>query len=529
MIDLTLIKKAIAHTQAGRIDEAKEIYEGLLKNNPDNADLLSIIGLFYVNIGNFDKAVEILKKACSIKETLGTVSALGFAEFERRDYEKAAEYLEKSLEFGENPDIYNKLILSLFEMKCYKKAVEFAEKMYSLYPDDYRAVSNKIKAMTQSGELLEAHKLCAEAIKKNPDISVLWFQLGFLKELIFSDDKQARECYKVASELGNPDADYNIAVSCMKLGEFDDAEKYYKKMLEKFPNDVDTMTSLGMCYLTQKRFKEGYDLFFKRDKSFLNDKTNRPWNVGDKIEDEVVVMCDQGFGDHIQFIRYIPFIPAKRIQVAAPKTLKGIFSENYPNIEFIDYDKINPEIQSIRVTDLAYILGMDFEHIPFSDGYLKSEKALIKNEKLKVGLCWEAGNAGIRTMINRTIHIMCFEPILNLENIQVYSFQVGDTLGGCEKYPGMINLGKDFKDFSDTAKALKAMDVLISVDTSVAHLGGALGVKTYLLLPYASDWRWFRDTKTTPWYNSVEIFKQTDHISWEEPINNIIKKLKEQK
>ena len=89
----------------------------------------------------------------------------------------------------------------------------------------------------------------------------------------------------------------------------------------------------------------------------------------------------------------------------------------------------------------------------------------------------------------------------------------------------MINLAKDFKSFSDTASALKAMDVVVTVDTSVAHLAGALGVKTYLLLPYASDWRWFCDTKTTPWYKSVEIFKQQDMISWEGEIDEVISRL----
>ena len=166
MIDLDLVKKAIALTKSGKTDEAQNIYERLLKDNPENPDLLSIFGLFYVNIGNFEKASEILLKACNIKETLGTLSALGFAEFERKDYEKAAEYLEKSLLFGENADIYNKLIMSLFEIKYYKKAVEFANKMYELYPDDYRAISNKIKALTQSGKLIEAHELCVNAIKK---------------------------------------------------------------------------------------------------------------------------------------------------------------------------------------------------------------------------------------------------------------------------------------------------------------------------------------------------------------------------
>ena len=91
----------------------------------------------------------------------------------------------------------------------------------------------------------------------------------------------------------------------------------------------------------------------------------------------------------------------------------------------------------------------------------------------------------------------------------------------------MINLAKDFKNFEDTAKAMKNMDIVITVDTSVAHLAGALGVKTFLLLPYSSDWRWFSDTQKTPWYNSIEIFKQNDPISWETPIEEILCKLKE--
>ena len=333
----------------------------------------------------------------------------------------------------------------------------------------------------------------------------------------------------MALELGNNEAYYNIAVSYQKQRDFKKAEEFYNKMLEIYPNDVDTLTSLGMCKLTQKNFKEGYDLFFLRDKSALDKKTENPWNINKAWEKEVVILCDQGFGDHIQFIRYLPFLKEKteKIYVASHPSLAKIFKENYPYAEFITYDEINPKMQSIRITDLAYALNIDFDNIPYPEGYLKSEKKEIETKKLKVGLCWEAGGAGIRTMINRTINIKLLEPFLNLENVQIFSFQVKDTLKGNEKYPQMINLAKDFKTFDDTAKALMAMDVVISVDTSVAHLAGALGVKTFLMLPFASDWRWFEDTNKTNWYNSVEIFKQTNPISWEKPIEDIICKLKE--
>ena len=521
MIDIELIQKAIGLTKCGKFQEAKEIYEDLLKKNPDDGNLLSVFGLFYVNIGDYGKACEILRKANEINETFGTVSAFGLAEFERGNYQECATVLEKALSLGQNPDIYNKLILSLYEIRSYKKAVEYSDKMYEIYPDDVRAIANKVKSLTHSGKLIEAEKLCVEGLKKNNEAASLWFHLGFLKELIYCNDKQAKECYQIAADMGNREADYNIAVSAQKLGEFEEAEKHYKSMLEKFPNDVNTITSLGMCYLTQKKFKEGYDLFFKRDKSKFKTLSNNFWQPGDKLNDEINIICDQGYGDHIMFVRYLPFLKNKRINVGCRDALRELFAKNYSEINFVPYEELNPNIQTVFITDLAYVLDMDFNNIPYSEGYLSAEKASIENTKTKVGFCWEAGSAGIRTMINRTINVKFFEKMLNLDNIQIYSFQVDDTLNGNERYSQMINLAKDFKNFSDTASALKAMDLVVTVDTSVAHLAGALGVKTFLMLPYATDWRWFRDTKKTPWYDSIEIFKQEDCISWEKEINEI--------
>ena len=529
MINVKTLNKAIALTQDGHFKEAEAFYLQLLKEEPDNSILLTAFGLFYINIKNFEKASEYLERACQIQETLGTVSALGFSEFEQAKYEKSAEILEHALIYGENPDIYNKLIISLFQIKHYKKAIDYSAKMYQKYPQNTDAIAHMVKSLTQSGQLMEAEKLCVEYLKDHPQSASLWFHLGFLKELIYCNDKQACECYKMALENGTKEAYYNIAVSYQKQGFYDKAETYYSKMLEIFPKSNDTITSFGMCKLAQKKFKEGYDLFFMRDKSSIDKKSNNPWKPNENWGKEVVVLCDQGFGDHIQFIRYLPFLKEKieKLYVASHPSLMELFQQNYPYCEFITYDEINPQMQSIRITDLAYALNMDFDNIPYAEGYLKSDNSNIKSDKTKVGLCWEAGSAGIRTMINRTINIKLFEPVLNLPNIQIYSFQLRDTLNGNEKYPQMINLAKDFKNFSDTAKALKEMDVVISVDTSVAHLAGALGVKTFLMLPYSSDWRWFRDVKTTPWYKSVEIFRQTDPISWEKPIEDIICKLKE--
>lgn len=522
MIDLEALNKAITLTKQGLFEEAEKIYTKLLEQEPDNSPLLSAFGLFYVSRGDFGKASYYLKKACEIKESLGTVSALGVSEYKRGKYQEAAEILEHALEFGETVDIYVKLINSLLETKNYKKAIEYSAKMHQTYPDNPKTTLCMIKSLIHSGRLAEAEIMCVNYLKEHPDAISFWFQLGFLKELIYSDDKQAFECYKAAAELGQPSAYYNMAVSMQKQGNYKEAEDYYQKMLETFPNNEETLVSLSMCKLAQRKFKEGYELFFQR-------KGSNTYKIGDPFQDEVVVICEQGYGDHIQFIRYLPFIQekVKKVYVAARKPLIQLFKNNYPDVEFISSKDINPQMQLLRITDLAYILDMDFDHIPFSEGYLKAEKKELLSDKPKVGLCWEAGSSGIRTMINRTINIKLFEDILNLDNIQLYSFQVQDTLKGNERYPQMINLARDFKNFEDTAQALKAMDVVISVDTAVTHLSGALGVKTFLMLPYTTDWRWFNDTKTTPWYKSIEIFKQNDPISWEKPLGDIKCRLKE--
>lgn len=530
MIDKNLITNAIKLTMQGKYEEADKIYQDLLEKEPDDYMLLSAVGLFYVSTKNFEKATQYLSRACELNPSLGTVSALGFAQYESGDYEASALTLERSLEYGETPDIYDKLIMSLFKLHKLQAAIKYSGIMYEKYPQNPASVANMVKSLTQAGKLMEAEKLCVEYLKEHNDSGALWIHLGFLKELIYSDDKQACQCFKIAADLGHFEAVYNMAVSYQKQGDYENAEKYYKEILKVHPDDKETKTSYGMCLLKQKKFKEGYKLFFEREKSSLDRKTRNKWSLNKDFEREVVVISDQGYGDHIHFSRYLPFLQAKtdKVFVTVRKSLRKLFENNYPDIEFIDYEEMNPDMQSVRITDLAYALNMDFDHIPSSEGYLKAPTAGIKADKPKIGLCWEAGGAGIRTMINRTIHVNFLEPIFNLQNVQLYSFQVDDTFGGNEKFKDkMVNLAKDFKSFEDTAEAINAMDLIITVDTAVAHLAGALGKKTFLLLPYVSDWRWFDDTKTTPWYDSIEIFKQTDSINWEKPIEEIVCKINE--
>ena len=523
------IQKAIQLTQMEKFDEAEVLYKELYKENSHNPILLSALGLFYVSKRDYKNAILYLQKAYDINPNKGVSIAYGLAAYECKNYKQAIDVLLVALSFGDNLDVYDKLVLSLFHIRDYKNAVSYAEKMYELYKDNPKSVSNIVKAYTYNGKLIDAERICVEYLREHPETPSLWFHLGYLKELIYKNDKEAMECYKVVLNLGNPEAYYNIGVSYQKQGLFKEAEDAYFEMLKHFPNDNMTLTSLGMLYLRQKKFKKGYEYFFKRERKPIEQNIKKLWEYGDKFDNTVQVISDQGFGDFIQFSRYLPILKekCKNLLVHINEPLKSLFEQNYSDIDFISKEEIKPDIQSIRITDLAYALDLDFDNIPYSNGYLKSDKLILESSKPKIGLCWEAGNAGIRTMINRTIHVKSFEPIINLDNIQTYSFQVDDSFDGVQTYPQIIDLAKNFKNFSDTAKAIMAMDIVITVDTAIAHLSGALEKKTYLLLPTCADWRWFEDKTSTPWYDSIEIFKQTNPLNWEEPIGEILCKIKE--
>ena len=525
---LKRIQEAINLSKVGKFDEAFEIFDSLLREEPNNQMILSAVGLMYISKKDYQSALIYMERAYQSNKTYATTSALGLVYYELCEYGKAADIFIETLEFEKTPMIYNKLTTCLFNLRLYANAIEYANKGYELFPNDKLMIANKVKALTQSGKMLEAEELCLESLKTYSDSPALWMHLGFLKELIYSEEEVAIECYKAALKNGSSDAYYNMAVSYHKIGDYENSEKCYLEFLKFNPNNEAGKACLGMLYLAQKKFKEGARLFCKR---YLETKVfgENIWQPDTPLSKKINVFCDQGRGDNIQFVRYLPFLKEKGIEfkLYCYPELKGIFENSYPNAEISDKEDADKSLQCLRLTDIAYALDMDFDNIPFAEGYLKSETADIKSDKLKVGLCWEAGSTAIRTMINRTINIDTLKPIFDLENIQYYCLQKEDTFGGCEKFPQIINLGKDFKNFEDTAKAIMAMDLVITVDTSVAHLAGALGKKTFMLLPYATDWRWFEDTKTTPWYSSMELFKQVDRIGWEKEIGDIICKLKE--
>ena len=298
-------------------------------------------------------------------------------------------------------------------------------------------------------------------------------------------------------------------------------------------------------YLSQRQFKKGYKYYVRRDMNSQDDidwfkRFKRPWKGGNYKSETLLIYGDQGLGDQIQFFRYLPFIAKKfkSLKVVVAESLIDLFKRSYENNKNIKfYKRENKRLpsydKSVFMAALIYYLNKGFKNIPYSAGYLisddkKNEEYKTKyfnTDKFKVGICWESGSSAIRDQIHRTLNVELFEDIINMPDAKIYSFQVKPSLENYKKYPNLIDLGATFNDFDDTAAALKNLDVLVTVDTSVAHLAGALGIKTFMILPYCPDWRWFDNDKTTEWYDSITIFKQKINEDWDTVFERIVKQL----
>lgn len=541
---ITQVKKAIALTQEKDFNSACKIYLDILKQDKNNPTVLSLLGLLYLNIGELNLAKRTLTKSDKLKpNNPTTIEALGFVMYNLGEFKKACDYFDTVITTTKNYEVYEKFINSLIELRVYTKAYELGMRANSLFPLNKDIMSAFVYACIYRGHLNEAIKISQQLLSSYPKYAQSWLRQGLVQEVIFHNDREAQKCYKTALKYGEKSIAYfNLAISYNKTKEHKKAAYYINKVIKHNGLTSNNSFTLATIYFSQRKLKKGFKFYALKD-ALIQKNPKLPnlknqWN-GKRCKDETLyVFCDQGIGDNIMFARYFPFLEQKfkEVKISTYPSLINIFKRSFKDnkkLKFYKYSSHQPRYdKSTIASNLPYTLKMETE-FPFAQGYLKDNQQLVQEfkekyfntEKLKVGLCWEAGAAGIREQLNRTLHISIFDEILKLKEVQFYSLQYKPILDDYKNYPNIIDIGSGFNDFDDTAAAIKNLDVLITVDTSVAHLAGALGVKTFMLLPYCTDWRWFDDEKTTPWYNSITLFKQKDKVFWDNEIFDIKQEL----
>lgn len=373
-----------------------------------------------------------------------------------------------------------------------------------------------------------------EILKITPTDDVALNNLGLIYEDL-KDYENAQKMYEKSLEA-KPTycALYNLGVIYRMHKNIEKSLYYLERALEIEPQNTYANCSLGMTHLTNKNFYEGYKYFIKKLGLMNNLGLQNSWHGEEHKDSTLLIFCDAGLGDAIMFSRYFEETKKyfKTVKICVRKALMDLFKSNFKGFEFVlDTDTFQYDY-SVLASNVPYYLKIDFNHVPLASGYMKAnydlykeyEKNYFENDNLKVGIVPYAGDKVRRNARNRSLAYSHFECFKNIPNCTIYSFQKSDDIN--EEVPSWCHdLGATFKDFACTAAALKNLDCLISVDTSVIHLAGALGVKTYVLLPYDSDWRWFDAKNPNVWYDSLELFCQPNFSDWKTPIAQISSKI----
>lgn len=306
--------------------------------------------------------------------------------------------------------------------------------------------------------------------------------------------------------------------------DLDNMKLYLEKVLELQPTNVLAHFDLSYVELALGNYEKGFKHFEYRKKMKNREKEYnylpfKPYQAEHLEDKHLLLYHEQGFGDMIQFIRFIPKLKCKKISIGIQNPLNKLFAYNFPHIEFLDeindtmpFDCMEALMSVPYMAQTSTIGHQKYLDVKEEDIQLFKNKHL-DSKQLNIGLVWKASTANTQSDI-KSLNLTQLESLLKKEHCQFFSLQI-------ENFEEALNtpielIGQEFRNFYDTAVALKSLDLFIGVDTSVSHLAGALGVKSYLIYESNTiDFRWTNENKKSRWYESVEVFSkdEIEHIN----------------
>lgn len=425
------------------------------------------------------------------------------------------------------------------------ESFELFEKLNKIHP--WPSVYNFMGLI--SYELInnnDAEKYFRYALTLQPDNDNFLNNLG-LSLVANGNLERAVECYKRAIELNPGEADYynNLGTAYAESGQYEKAFEEYNKTLEIEPGKKETIRNIAFIYLMEGNFQKGWELYeIAREnlpaKVVLKNIHKKPEWDGSDLNGKTIYVCwEQGLGDTIQFIRYLPILAHKggRIVLNCKPELKKLFTnlDFIHEISTIPVDQLHEEKipfdTFIMLMTLPRIFKISINNIPVNMPYIFPEVNLKEfwNKKLrnyktfKAGFVWH-NRFPHRSFTKRYFPVEYFYKLAeDFPEAMFFNLQVGN----CNITPKMspphnvLDLSEEIHDFSDTAAIIDNLDLVISVDTSTAHLAGAIGKQVWNLLPFSADWRWLLNRNDSPWYPTMKLFRQKKTGDWESVFENI--------
>jgi tetratricopeptide (TPR) repeat protein len=568
------LAEGLAHHHAGRLAEAESSYQRVLAVAPDQAEALRFLGVIFRQRGDLARAREFLEKALAVQpQDAHAHHDLGLARFESGQFEQAAAAYRKAIEILPGfPEAHYHLGNACYALQQSEDAAASYRRALEHQPDLAEAHYNLGLLAQEKGELESAAQHYRRTTELNPSHLDALLNLGLvlkdsgkvdvaeacLEQLLGRDPKHPKARINLAAlwagreELEKADemcrevlrdfpalaeAWLNLGVIRQSLGDPAEAIQDFRRALDLLPDYADAQYNQGIAQLLTGDFAAGWKNYEARWRTeipiFKPRGFSEPLWPGEDLEGRrVLVHAEQGLGDAIQFVRYLPLLAERGAEIflECPAPLVRLLATSQGVARVISRGEPWPAIDfQIPLLSLPHRLGTTLGNIPNQVPYIRVpdgtalKLARSASANLSVGLAW-AGNPLHGKDRSRSIALRQFSTLLSLPNVACYSLQAGPAnreLSEVKSARPIVNLEPQLTDFAATASAIQQLDLVISVDTAVAHLAGALGKPVWVLIPFAPDWRWLLGREDSPWYPTMRLFRQRQHGDWSSVIERI--------
>jgi tetratricopeptide (TPR) repeat protein len=543
-----MLDDALHLHQNGRFSEAEQLYQQILTINPHHPDCLHLLGMIAYQEGSFETAADMIREAIAINSrgtsyyaNLGTVlQAQGKLEEAEILYRQALilkpEMAEVHLNLGN-------VLLARGELDgsvaCYERAL-------TLRPTCAEAYNGLGNARQKQGQIDAAIGCYEQALAIKPDYAEVYYNLGSARR---DQDKldEAVARYQEALTI-NPEyaeAYYNLGNVLREQGKLEDSSAKYRSALMLRPHYGKAGFAEALVQLLQEDFATGWHNYERRWQSTDHDTPGRVYQepawAGEKLSSgSLLIWGEQGIGDEIMFAGLIPDVirTGNHCILDCDARLKALFTRSFPGVNVYPgcSPGSHPELEIASQLPIGSLPGLFRTAISAfaatTSPYLIANRSARKRLRARyadgrrlVGLAWYTKSSKNGRV--RSIDLSLLAPLLTRPDFRWVSLQYGDpgilkNQAAAAGAPILIDRTVDqLSDLDTFAAQIAAMDLVVTIDNSTAHLAGALGVPVWVLLPFAPDWRWLLDREDCPWYPSMHLFRQTEPGNWQSVVERV--------
>jgi tetratricopeptide (TPR) repeat protein len=565
--------QALALYQSGRSHEAQLLFRRILAADPGHAHSLNFLGAIARGSGRPDSAIDLLKRAISLN---GNVAAyhynlgnaqrdlsdfdaaiasyrralglspdypeahnnLGLLLFAARKFDEAAECFQRALRLKPAfPEAFNNLGNALWKQGRADEALDSYQRALALHPNYLDALRNVAALLKVQGKLEDAVAAYRRALALKPEFPEGFNDLGdALRELGQLDEAVA--CFRRALELrpGYAEAHSNLGNAFMDLGRPAMAAAEFENAVTLQPDEAGFTWNLALAQLLLGDYQAGWRNYEARRRAefFVPRAFDAPeWRGETLTRGTILLHVEQGFGDTIQFIRYAELVKRRgaRVVVECQPELARVI-ESAPGV-----DQVVPWGDPLPAFDfhasllsLPHLFGTTLTTIPGKPGYLAAPaervdfwRDRIGRDRPAIGLVWR-GAAENKTNRRRSIAPDIMAKLRRPDRMKWFSLQKDartEEIAALSQHGETRDCGSGLTDWAETAALASCLDLVITVETGVAHLVGALGKPVWILVPFGSDWRWLLGRSDSPWYPTARLFRQPAPGDWEGAIAQV--------